>query len=77
MDSKFEPLSLSSSSHSTEDLLKAKSDIEDNYFDDTALLRNRSRKYFNRFITHVMVHFVLVTVYTLMFFFFLDQNSSS
>jgi hypothetical protein len=74
MDSKFEPISSSLMSPSTEDLLKAKSDMEDDYFDDNSFLRKRSDKHYTRYIASVMVHLALITVYTLAFFFFIGQN---
>jgi hypothetical protein len=56
-------------------LLKAESDLEEDSFDDISLYRNRSGKRWTRSITPVLIHLALITLYTLVCLFLLDQNN--
>ena len=74
MDSKFEPISSSTSSSSTDDLLKAKQEAEE-YYDNFVLSKHRQKRSPRRFIVPIVLHLFLITIYTLTTLYLLDQNN--
>ena len=75
MDEKSELISSSASISSTDDLLKSKTDSEE-YYDDVMIashFRNRRARW-RRFLLPVIVHFILIAIYTGTTIYLLDRN---